>query len=156
LILSEILFVMPCGLPPLRSGHLKFKENFNGSLRICLQGSLETKRIGKLQGRAMDTGYPEDEHSTRERLETAGGNLIRITLLFGSATIAVALVITHLLDNKISGNVQRPVIAQNVLDYGITSSVRTPERLTVRKSVLQASPDAVCVIRQDGSRTGDC
>jgi hypothetical protein len=104
----------------------------------------------------MDTGYPEDEHSTRERLETAGGNLLRITLLFGSATIAVALVITTLLDNKISGNVQRPLVAQNILDYSTTSSVRSPERFTVRKSVLQASPDAICVIRQDGTRTGDC
>lgn len=104
----------------------------------------------------METGYPEDEHSTRERLETAGGNLLRITLLFGSATIAVALVITQLLDNNISGNIQRPAVAQNLLDYGTTSSVRTPERFVVRKSVLQASPDAVCVIRQDGSRSGDC
>lgn len=104
----------------------------------------------------MESGYPEEEHSTRERLETAGGNILRITLLFGSATIAVALVITHLLDNKISGNVQRPVVAQNMLDYSTTSSVRTPERFTIRKSVLQASPDAVCVIRQDGTRIGDC
>ncbi len=27
---------------------------------------------------------------------------------------------------------------------------------TVRRSVLQRSPDAVCIIRTDGGRSGDC
>ena len=36
-------------------------------------------------------------------------------------------------------------------------NARNPERIyTIRRSVLQPSPESVCVIRVDGTRSGQC
>jgi hypothetical protein len=75
---------------------------------------------------------------------------LRIALLFGSAAVALALIAVPLLEGRVS---DRPA---GGVDLMSTGSIGTGETYTIRRSVLQSSPDAVCVIRSDGTRSGDC
>jgi lipopolysaccharide export LptBFGC system permease protein LptF len=84
--------------------------------------------------------------------------ILRIALLFGSAAVALALIIAPIADSK-----TRSYVAQDGGPVGVdtmtTGSIKgggSRDLYTIRRSVLQSSPDAVCVIRADGSRTGDC
>lgn len=90
----------------------------------------------------------------------AGISAIRVALLFGSAAVALSLIITPLVDRS-----TRPQLAQSFLgeelDLTSTGSVRpavsrSGERYTIRRSVLQSSPSAICVIRANGAQAGDC
>jgi hypothetical protein len=83
--------------------------------------------------------------------------ILRIALLFGSAAVALALIIAPIADSQ-----TRSYVAQDGGPVGVdtmtTGSIKGGGRdlYTIRRSVLQSSPEAVCVIRADGSRTGDC
>ena len=85
----------------------------------------------------------------------AGVGILRITLLFGSAAVALALIIAPLVANQTrsyTDNEREPY----GLDSTATGSIGRSGRIyTIHKSVLQSSPDAVCVI-SNGRRTGDC
>jgi hypothetical protein len=86
--------------------------------------------------------------------EAAGFSLLRVTLLFGSIAVAIAMLVTPLLQNGIR---QTSIDGRAAgIDMMATGSVRSGNRYTIRRSVLQPSPDAVCVIRENGSRTGAC
>ena len=63
----------------------------------------------------------------------AGMGILRFTLLFGSAAMALALIIASIADGQTR--------------YRFAA---------IRRSVLQSSPNAICFIQQDGSRRGDC
>jgi hypothetical protein len=89
---------------------------------------------------------------------SSGMGILRLTLLFGSAAVALALIIAPIADSQ-----TRSYVAQDGGPVGVdtmaTGSIKGGgyrNLYTVRKSVLQSSPEAVCVIRADGSRTGDC
>jgi hypothetical protein len=83
-------------------------------------------------------------------MTNVGAGLLRITLLFGGAAIAVSLILTSLLAERTSGD----KFAAGI-DTMSTGSIG-PSTYTVRKSVLQPFADSVCIIRADGSRKGDC
>lgn len=84
---------------------------------------------------------------------TAGAGILRVTLLFGFVAVALALILTPLAENRTRTAVASySPLGLDRLTTGSTSGMRT---YTVRRSVLQ-QPGAVCVIRSDGSRTGDC
>lgn len=86
-------------------------------------------------------------------IDTAGFGALRIALLFGSAAVALALVLMPALQgvtgDRYAGG-----------DYGIdtmtTGSVGYNGNYTIRRSVLQSSPNSVCIIRDNGTRIGDC
>lgn len=87
-----------------------------------------------------------------------GFGLLKPTLLFGSAAIALALIVAPMLDTT----ADTPDFADagslpEGLDFTSTGSI-APSRgaYTIRRSVLQASPDSICVIRSNGQRAGDC
>ncbi|HVW56378.1 MAG TPA: hypothetical protein VHC00_11895 [Rhizobiaceae bacterium] len=85
------------------------------------------------------------------RLDRVGTGILRMTLLFGTATIAMALLAVPMLE-------RRTEVARNDgigLDMTSTGSISRHQVYTVEKSVLQA-PGNVCIIHQDGSRQGDC
>ena len=84
------------------------------------------------------------------RVGEAGMGVLRITLLFGSAAVAWALFATPLLDRS-----SRQEFAHDGLDMTSTGSIG-PTVYTIRKSVLQPSPDSVCIIDRGGRRSGDC
>ncbi|MFQ0814256.1 hypothetical protein AVM02_12630 [Brucella anthropi] len=94
----------------------------------------------------------------------AGRGFLRVVLLFGSAAVALALIIVPVLNEQAN-----KIAAQSVLPDGIdrtmTGSIKRDagsqphapgQTYTVRKSVLQPSPNSVCIIEANGSRHGDC
>jgi hypothetical protein len=88
------------------------------------------------------------------RAADAGMGLLRLTLLFGSAAVALALIAAPLLD---SGSRQDYARDNGPFGLDMTSTGSIGRgTYTVRRSVLQPSPDAVCIIRADGKRSGDC
>ena len=94
--------------------------------------------------------------SARPRFGSTGMGLIRISLLFGSAAIALALIATPMLE-KIGGS-EKPLAVRASLgvDPISTGAIGNGGAYTIRRSVLQASPTSTCVIRQNGTRSGDC
>lgn len=81
---------------------------------------------------------------------------VRVALLFGSAAIALGLMATSYLDR---GRFDVTGVEPLGLDTMATGSIRStgaPGSYVIRRSVLQNSRDAVCIIRSDGTRTGDC
>ncbi|WP_011582322.1 MULTISPECIES: hypothetical protein [Chelativorans] len=85
----------------------------------------------------------------KDTLARLGMAAVRVALLFGSAAVALALVLTPVLERR----------ARDIAAYGIdpvaTGSV-PGQTYTVRRSVLQPSADAICIIRQDGTSSGAC
>jgi len=85
----------------------------------------------------------------------AGIGVLRLALLFGSAAVALTLIAVPLLDRN-----SRLDYARDNSPFGLdmtsTGSIGRGGTYTVRRSVLQPSPDAVCIIRADGRRSGDC
>lgn len=85
----------------------------------------------------------------------AGGGALRAALVFSAVVIAVALVVAPLL-----GSHERRMLAEstpvgldNLSTGSIPSGVRT---YTVRRSITQPMPDALCIINSDGSHSGAC
>jgi hypothetical protein len=85
-------------------------------------------------------------------LDIVQGGAIRIALLFGSVAIAIALLLTPMLDRE----TRMARINTLGIDNTVTGSVPMQGIYTLHRSVLQNSPNAVCVIHFDGARTGDC
>jgi hypothetical protein len=98
-----------------------------------------------------------DEASAQTRTFLgAGTGVLRLTLLFGSAAIALALVVAPLADRKSKSVVD--YASSRSIDEMSTGSIKkaAPSEYTIRRSVLQKSPASVCIINSDGSKSGDC
>jgi len=81
--------------------------------------------------------------------------VLNLSLLFGTAVIALTLILTPMLTSKTDNR----VLANAPLDYdniqtGSIPSGTTTKRYTVRRSVLQEMPGAVCIIDGDGTKSG--
>ena len=88
------------------------------------------------------------------RVTEAGMGLLRITLLFGSAAIALALLVAPMLDKSSYEDV---AVREGFAGVDTMSTGSVGQRTyTIRKSVLQSSPSAVCIIGQNGKRSGEC
>lgn len=81
----------------------------------------------------------------------ASSGSLRVALLFGAGTIALALLVAPFVENR-----SRHELARGNLDRMSTGSVPTGGSYTIRRSVLQTTPNSVCIIRPNGSRSGDC
>ncbi|MDN2578358.1 hypothetical protein [Aquibium sp. ELW1220] len=79
------------------------------------------------------------------------GSAIRLALIFGSVAVALGLVIAPLAEERLTRRADA-----DGLDFMSTGSVGSDRSYTIRRSVLQASPESVCIIRSDGAQTGDC
>ncbi|RUX06216.1 MULTISPECIES: hypothetical protein [unclassified Mesorhizobium] len=88
------------------------------------------------------------------RAADAGMGVLRIALLFGSAAVALALIATPFLDSQTRSQTARDGFPG--LDMTATGSISHRSTYTVRRSVLQAEPGGVCIIRSDGKSSGDC
>ena len=78
-------------------------------------------------------------------------NAIHVALIFGSAAVALALVLAPIAENYAA-----PQILRSQLDYTATGSTGSRAGYTIRRSVLQDSATAVCIIQADGRRSGSC
>ena len=103
-----------------------------------------------------DRDWAEIRPQTASAFSEAGQGMLRITLLFGSFAVAIALFLTPLLDRSSETNFAGSPIYAGI-DRTATGTVRTGSRqYTLRRSVLQASPGGMCIIHSNGARTGDC
>ncbi|MGI6855430.1 hypothetical protein [Mesorhizobium sp. 1B3] len=92
-------------------------------------------------------------HSGEERgfnLGAAGSGALRVALLFGLMGVALTLIVVPLAERRTGS------LVAGELDMMTTGSIRSDDTYTIRRSVLQPSRDAVCIIRSDGSRSGEC
>lgn len=85
-----------------------------------------------------------------------GMGALRVALLFGTAGVALALILTPIAEKR-----TRSHVAQIGAPFGIdpittASTKRDGRNYTIRRSVLQPSRNSVCVIHQDGLHSGDC
>lgn len=80
--------------------------------------------------------------------------VLNLSLLFGTAVIALTLILTPMLASKSD----KKVLADAPIDYDNISTGSIPsspnKRYTVRRSVLQEMPGAVCIIDGDGMKSG--
>ncbi len=96
-----------------------------------------------------------DDFPVRRRgwpLGETGGGILRFALLFGSAGVALALIIAPIAERETRSLANAPF----GIDMTTTSSIGYRGSYTERRSVLQPMPDSVCVIRDNGARSGDC
>ena len=101
---------------------------------------------------SFDNNYFSADHNeyTPGPLSKAGRGILRVVLLFGSAAVALALIIVPVLNDQAN-----KVAAQSVLPEGIdrtmTGSIKR-DPVVIRKAPIRP----ICVIDADGSHTGDC
>ncbi len=83
---------------------------------------------------------------------------VRVALLFGTAAIAVAAILTPILaDRSPSARIAwAPDQFDDITTGSIPQRSKTTTVYTVRKSILQDNPGSLCIIRNDGKKTGDC
>jgi hypothetical protein len=103
--------------------------------------------------------HPGDEWNSmrRDRVWRPGDTgigAVRIALLFGFVVVAFALMLVPIADKRSrEWSTRMDGIG---IDRIETGAVGRGEAYTLRRSVLQASPTAVCAIRGNGERSGDC
>ncbi|OLP53727.1 hypothetical protein BJF92_06190 [Rhizobium rhizosphaerae] len=81
--------------------------------------------------------------------------VLNLSLLFGTAVIALTLIVTPMLASKKTPSVLAD--APVVLDDTVTGSIPKSDvdkRYTVRRSVMQPIPGAVCIIDANGQSSG--
>ena len=84
-----------------------------------------------------------------------GNNLLRATMLFGMLAAALAMFAAPYLDRSS----KRIVMERTNAGIDFTTTASTPQQrptYTVRRSVLQDAPNAVCIIHANGARSGYC
>lgn len=106
--------------------------------------------------RDWDAIRPDRFHGASE----AGMGLLRITLLFGSAAVALALFATPYLDSRTrlqsTGDDLAGIDMMSTASIGSRGSTGRRDTYTLRRSVLQPLPSSVCVISNNGGNSGDC
>lgn len=98
----------------------------------------------------MQPQQDRDQSALASLLGVAGTGVLRIALLFGSAAVALTLIIAPFAENYARSQVAG--------DFDMMSTGSTPAKnsYTIRRSVLQPAPESVCIIRPNGSRSGEC
>ena len=79
---------------------------------------------------------------------------VRLALLFGMATIALALIVPPMID--VTSEDWRRIAGKAGIDYTTTATASRKKEYTLQRSILQPSTGSVCIIQRDGRRTGDC
>lgn len=88
---------------------------------------------------------------------------VRLAVLFAGAAIASAVILTPIL--AVNTPSARVAYAPGDFDTIITGSIPGTQGIqgpsekrtyTIRKSILQDTPDSICIIQSDGSSNGRC
>ncbi len=80
--------------------------------------------------------------------------VLNLSLLFGTAVIALTLILTPMLASKTDNRVANAPFDYDNIHTGSVPSGNATKRYTVRRSVLQEMPGAVCIIDGDGTKSG--
>jgi hypothetical protein len=121
---------------------------------ICLRPGA----LGLMDGdrMAMKNDWDGPSSAGNWSLGVASMGALRITLLFGSAAVAMALILTPIIDRQTNPRGMPGSAMSAGIDQFTTGSIGYRGLYTERRSILQPSPHSVCVIRDNGIRTGDC
>jgi hypothetical protein len=99
-----------------------------------------------------DISKPQEREFTRERSGPIG--TLNVALLFGTAIIALTLIITPLVSQQ-KDRMEASTLGYDDIKTGsIPSHDGKVKHYTIRRSILQSDPSAVCIIDDDGNRTG--
>ena len=96
-----------------------------------------------------------DKDASGDREKVARTGALNVALIFGVAAIALTLIVTPF----VVGNDKRApkFAAADPYDNITTGSIQKTDgskRYIVRRSLLQQTPGAVCIINSDGSSSG--
>lgn len=98
------------------------------------------------------------EQSGRSFISQTSAGILRVTLLFGSAAIALTLILVPIADkharDRMFASVESPGLDR--MSTGSIAPRDAGESYTIRRSVLQQDPNSVCIIRESGARSGSC
>ena len=111
-----------------------------------------------------------DDQVDRSILGATSAGILRVTLLFGSAAVAMTCRVSaracserarkwrnssdkHARD-RMFASVSSPGV--DFISTGSVRSMGAGESYTIRRSVLQSDPHAECIIRSNGARSGSC
>ena len=102
--------------------------------------------------------WAEIEPPSTSSMTDAGFGALRITLLFGSLAIAVALFVAPLMDRGDPARVASSTYFRNLDRTATGTAGKTVgyTQYTVRRSVLQSNPRALCIVHANGMQSGDC
>lgn len=100
----------------------------------------------------------DDEWSLITSLKNAGSGkdgsgALRIALLFGAFAVVLAVFLAPAVEKKAES-----IAASSSLDTMTTGAINGGKsaRYTIRRSILQDSPNAACIISGAGTRSGEC
>lgn len=81
---------------------------------------------------------------------------LNVALLFGTAAIALSLIVTPMLaPDKSSGHMQASTMDyDNITTGSVPSHDGKTKRYTIRRSVLSENPGDVCIIDSEGNKDG--
>lgn len=101
----------------------------------------------------------EHWHETPEREFVADRSnrmgALNMALLFGTAAIALTLIVTPMLAPGKADRMQASTMDyDNITTGSVPSSDGRTKRYTIRRSILSDKPDDVCIIQQDGTKVG--
>lgn len=88
---------------------------------------------------------------TPAALTKAGRGFMRVVLLFGSAAVALGLIVVPVLYDQAN-----KVAAQSVLPDGLDRTMTGSVKRDAGAAAAAHQPAPLCVIEADGSRHGDC
>ena len=111
----------------------------------------------RMQGTKMENDW-DVVRNDRGWSGGAGMGVLRITLMFASAAVALALIVAPIAERQTRSDIAKSGLPAGLdeMSTGSIGSTGYRGEYTIRKSVLQSSPQTVCVIRDNGVRIGDC
>ncbi|AQQ56184.1 MULTISPECIES: hypothetical protein [Brucella] len=100
---------------------------------------------------SFDNDYFSADHNeyTPGRFTKAGRGIMRVVLLFGSAALALGLIIVPILNDQASKMAAQSIVPDGI-DRTMTGSIK-------RSAMAQKiEKHAACIIEVNGRRHGDC
>lgn len=79
---------------------------------------------------------------------------MNIALLFGTAAVALSLILTPMLSDKSKSNVLASAPDLDTMTTGSIQRTEDGKRYTIRRSVLQQEPGSVCIVQGYGADGG--
>ncbi|NTF43446.1 hypothetical protein A6U86_33400 [Rhizobium sp. AC27/96] len=79
---------------------------------------------------------------------------LNIALLFGTAAVALSLILTPMLSDKSKSRVLASAPDLDNITTGSIPQTENGKRYTIRRSVLQHEPGAVCIVQGYGADSG--
>jgi hypothetical protein len=79
---------------------------------------------------------------------------LNIALLFGTAAVALSLILTPMLSDKSKSSVLASAPDFDNITTGSIPKLEKGRRYTIRRSVLQKEPGSVCIVQGYGADSG--